>query len=153
MAIRLIAYSLYFMVQIALSACGSLNNASSQVPAPAPSLQPAELVQVTLSDEKIDSSRVFFVVGRPYRFVVTNRDKVPRAWQIESRGESDRSKVLLEIEAEELLPGDQATREYVFAEAADLQITSSLPGRSDGEVKLAIAARNRSLQIANTLPW
>src|SRR5215469_16624724 len=57
-----------------LAACGSSTTSSSQQGQATPS--GSQTVQVTLSDNKVESSLTASTTGMPYHFVVTNRGQV-----------------------------------------------------------------------------
>lgn len=99
----------------ACSSSGTPSNTSHVTPTTAPS---HEAVQVTLLDNKIESSRTTFIAGRPYVFVVTNQGTSPHDFIIDTRvdgpapgGVPDR--ILYIINSTQLPPG--ATKSFTFS--------------------------------------
>lgn len=82
-------------------------------------------VNITAKDFSYEASQTTFKVGVPYHFVVTNEGTVPHEIMImepmEGTGmdmEEMDELALNHIEAEALEPGDTATMDYTFQEAA-----------------------------------
>ncbi|WP_218079802.1 cupredoxin domain-containing protein [Anthocerotibacter panamensis] len=89
----------------------------------APALAAAEEVRITLSDYKITSTRTTFTQGVPYRFVVVNAVQREHEWVILPRGVTNTKKALLEVEEDDLKPGQTATRTFTFKKAGNFEFS------------------------------
>jgi uncharacterized cupredoxin-like copper-binding protein len=108
-------------------------------------------VNITAKDFKFETSQTTFQVGVPYHFVVKNEGTVPHEIMImepmEGTGmdmEEMDALALAHIEADELEPGDTATLDYTFEEAAPegtLEFACHVKGHYEQEMRLPIVVR------------
>ena len=108
------------MFMLVLAACGSSTTTSgSQQGQTTPS--GSQTVQVTLSDNKVDSSLTTFTVGMPYHFVVTNMGQVahqfvmiPMGMGMEHMSVDEMHHAALHM-YDSVAPGETRTFDYTFA--------------------------------------
>lgn len=135
------------VIVVAVAGCGP-----RQQPAQAPPPAEGEVteVQVTLSDFKVEPSRIEFVTGTRYRFVVTNRGAVNHEFMIAPpmmggmTMEKMHEMAVLEIEEDELPPGTTKTIEYVFREPTaegKLEFACHVEGHYEAGMHLPIVVK------------
>lgn len=95
-------------------------------------------VRVTMGEMFFTTSDTVFEAGVPYRFVLENRGQVAHEWAVVPRGEPDESRLLFEVEEEELQPGATVEREFVFSEPGDYDFSCFLPGHLEGNMVLPV---------------
>ncbi len=102
-----------------LAACGSSTNPSSQQGQATPS--GSQTVQVTLSDNKVESSLTTFTAGMPYHFVVMNTGQVAHQFAMTPMGMGMEHMSVNEMHHSALYmydsvaPGETKTFDYTFA--------------------------------------
>ncbi len=120
MKYRFILGSFLVMFMLILAACGSNTTPSgSQQGQITPTA--SQTVQVTLSDNKVDSSLTTFTAGMPYHFVVTNTGQVahqfvmiPMGMGMEHMSVDDMHHAALYM-YDSVAPGEIRTFDYTFA--------------------------------------
>ncbi len=111
------------MFMLVLAACGSSTTTSgSQQGQTTPS--GSQTVQVTLSDNKIDSSLTTFTAGMPYHFIVTNTGQVAHQFVMNPMGMGMEHMSVDEMHHAALFmydsvaPGETRMFDYTFAQSA-----------------------------------
>ncbi len=126
-----------------LAACGG---GAAGAPTEAVTPPPTD-VQITLTDFQIQSSITNFKVDVPYHFIITNNGAVAHEFMIipPTEGpvpnEEAWTMALTGVRQENLQPGDTATLDYTFLEAAPagtLEFACHLPGHYEAGMHLAI---------------
>ncbi|MGI8691265.1 MAG: hypothetical protein ACR2M3_22010 [Thermomicrobiales bacterium] len=122
------AAGLTLLAILVLAACGGKDGSAHGGNTPAASAAGASAQQVTiaLSDFKITASQMTFVVGVPYRFVITNMSKTPHEFAIappmpmgQAMSDAEMHKAaLLHVDANELPTGKAMTVIYTFTDPA-----------------------------------
>ena len=108
-----------------LAACGSSTTSSSQHGQATPS--ESQTVQVTLSDNKVESSLTTFTAGMPYHFVVTNRGQVAHQFAMMPVGMDMEHMSVDQMHHSALFmydnvaPGETRTFDYTFAMSSAAQ--------------------------------
>ena len=95
-------------------------------------------VRVTMGEMFFTTSDTVFEAGVPYRFVLENQGQVAHEWAVVPRGDLDESRLLFEVEEEELQPGATVEREFVFSEPGDYDFSCFLPGHLEGNMVLPV---------------
>lgn len=117
---------------------------------PAPSAGAATEVQVTLTDFKVEMSQTEFEVGKPYRFVITNKGAIAHEFMIVPpmmsgmSVEETEQAALTEIKEDELPAGGTKTLEYTFTEPAPegkLEIACHVEGHYEAGMRLPIIVK------------
>jgi uncharacterized cupredoxin-like copper-binding protein len=103
----------------------------------------AREVTVTMGEFWFESSDSIFTAGVPYRFVLQNVGQMPHEWAVVPRGDVDESRLLFEVEEEELPPGATVVREFTFPEAGEFDFACYLPGHYEGGMVLPIRVATR----------
>lgn len=112
---------------------------------PAHATEPT-VVQVTLSEFKVEMSPATIPVGVPVRFEVTNVGKIQHEFVVEKAGavddslKSDDEGKELESEIEPFNPGETKTLDWTFTEAGAYQAACHLPGHFEAGMKTAFSA-------------
>jgi len=106
-----------------LAACGSSTTPSGSKPDQTTPLK-SQTMQVTLSDNKVESSSTTFTAGMPYHFVVTNMGHVAHQFAMMPMGmnmehmsvdEMHRSALFM---YDSVAPGETRTFDYTFASSS-----------------------------------
>ena len=141
-----------------VTACGNSASTATQAPVTQqPSLQPDTIepsavantteVNITLRDNKIDSSLTTFQVGVPYTFVITNKGNHTHNFNISQpvsiAGSLDAAlqTALLAVSKDQLGAGAQVTVQFTFPETAasmPLEFSCLITRHYNDGMKLAI---------------
>lgn len=101
-------------------------------------------VRVTMGEMWFETTDSVFVAGVPYRFVLENQGQMSHEWAVVPRGDADESRLLFEVEEEDLPPGATVEREFTFPEAGDFDFACFLPGHYQAGmvIPVRVAAAN-----------
>ncbi len=136
---NLLVLALGVVLALALVGCGG---GATGGPAGAPTVGGApEEVQVSLSDFKVESSKTDFVVGQPYRFVITNKAQIPHEWVVAPRGATAESQFLTEVEEDELAAGASVTHDFTFSQAGDYEFSCHVPGHYEAGMVIPVTVK------------
>ncbi len=134
---------LTLLAVLVLAACGGKDDHlhGGSTPAASADGTGAQQVAIALSDFKITVSQMNFVVGKPYRFVITNTSKTPHELAIApaSMGkmmdeEAMHTASLIHVDADQLPTGMPKTVTYTFATpatAGELEFACHIVGHHD----------------------
>jgi uncharacterized cupredoxin-like copper-binding protein len=95
-------------------------------------------VAVELSEWSFESSRSTFTAGVPYRFQLRNTGAVEHEWAVVPAGAMDESRLLLEVEEDELQPGAAVSETLTFPEAGRYDFVCFLPGHLEAGMRLPV---------------
>lgn len=135
---------------LVLAACGGKNDhlQGGNTPVASADGTGAQQVAIALSDFKITASQVNFVVGKPYRFVITNTSKTPHELAIApaSMGHmmdeaAMHTASLVHVDADQLPTGAPQTVIYTFATpavAGELEFACHIVGHYDAGMHMPI---------------
>lgn len=98
-------------------------------------------VTVTMSEFAFSASETEFVAGVPYRFVLRNEGSAPHEWAVVPRGDADESRLLVEVEEEDLPPGATVVHELTFPEAGEYDFACFMAGHYEGGMVLPVRVR------------
>lgn len=98
----------------------------------------AQEVTVRMSEMRFQTTDSVFVAGVPYRFVLRNDGQMAHEWAVVPRGDADESRMLFEVEEEELPPGATVVREFTFPEAGEYDFACFMPGHYEGGMVLPV---------------
>ena len=126
---KLFVFALSAIILVSFVACEK----DSNIPAP-------EVVNVTLSDLKIESSMMSFQTGKTYEFVVTNRGNINHEFMITPMG-GGHQMGMMEISEEGMRPGMMQTRRFTFSEGGEFEFACHLPGHYEGGMKFPITVK------------
>lgn len=133
---------LTLLALLVLAACGGKDTSihGGSTPAASADGTGAQQVDIALSDFKITASQMNFVVGRPYRFVITNTSKTPHELAIVPAGmghmmDAEAMKAsLVHVDMDQLPTGTPKTVVYTFsnpAAAGQLEFGCHIVGHYD----------------------
>jgi uncharacterized cupredoxin-like copper-binding protein len=97
-----------------------------------------EQVHVRMGEYFFESSQREFVAGRAYRFVLVNEGAEPHEWAVVPHGDADESRVLTEVEEEDLPPGATVTHTFTFPEPGEYDFACFLPGHYQNGMVLPV---------------
>jgi plastocyanin len=98
----------------------------------------AEQVHVRMGEYFFESSQLEFVAGRTYRFVLVNEGAEPHEWAVVPHGDEDESRLLTEVEEEDLPPGATVTHTFTFPQAGTYDFACFLPGHYEAGMVLPV---------------
>jgi len=125
----------------ALAAALALLAAPACGPSAALDAGSARDVTVTMGDFWFETSDSVFVAGTPYRFVLRNQGLMAHEWAVVPRGDADESRMLTEVEEDDLPPGATAVHVFTFADAGEFDFACFLPGHYEGGMVLPVRVR------------
>jgi uncharacterized cupredoxin-like copper-binding protein len=99
-------------------------------------------VTVTMGEFYFQTTDSIFEAGVPYRFVLRNEGQMPHEWAVVPRGDADESRLLFEVEEDDLPPGATVTREFTFHEAGEYDFACYMPGHYEGGMILPVRVRS-----------
>ncbi len=88
-----------------------------------------------------ETTDTIFEAGVPYRFVLRNEGQMAHEWAVVPRGDSDESRLLFEVEEDDLPAGATVTRVFTFPEAGDYDFSCYMPGHYEGGMVLPVRVR------------
>lgn len=95
-------------------------------------------VAVLLSEWAFESSRSTFTAGVPYRFELRNIGVVEHEWAVVPAGAKDESRLLLEVEEDDLQPGAAVAETLTFPEPGEYDFVCFLPGHLEAGMRLPV---------------
>jgi uncharacterized cupredoxin-like copper-binding protein len=130
---RAIPLFIVLLVTLFVAACGSTTLTATQAPAEPAATEPVPVtggtqVDITLADNTIDTPMTSFQVGVPYTFVITNAGQHAHNFninppvQVAGGLEQALDSALLVVPQEQLAPGQTATVQFTFPDAAAGQL-------------------------------
>ena len=81
------------------------------------------------------------VAGVPYRFVLRNAGTEHHEWAVVPRGDRDESRMLTEVEEDELPPGAEVEHQFTFEEPGEFDMACFLPGHYEAGMVHPVTVR------------
>lgn len=109
--------------------------------APDAAREGAERVTVEMGDYWFRSTEAELVAGVPYRFLLRNTGTENHEWAVVPRGDRDESRMLTEVEEDELPPGAQVEHEFTFGAPGEYDMVCFLPGHYEAGMVHPVTVR------------
>ncbi len=138
MSYRIFAVVFLVLLGVGVAACAGTTPSG---PAAAPAVEQPEEVQINLTEFRVETPKTEFQMGKPYRFVITNKGTIAHEWVIAPRGATDDGEFLTEVEEDDLPMGGKATHEYTFTEAGEFEMSCHVPGHYEAGMKIPITVK------------
>jgi uncharacterized cupredoxin-like copper-binding protein len=137
-------FALLLVPLLAVSGC-QRNDTTAEL-GPSESVRPAadaEIVEVEIrmGEFWFEASQTEFVAGQPYRFVLRNVGEIEHEWAVVPRGDTDESRLLTEVEEEDLPPGAVVTHVFAFPEPGEYDFACFLAGHYEGGMVIPVTVR------------
>ena len=103
-----------------------------------PSASEPKQVDITLSEFKVESSRIAFVRDTTYQFKITNKGQFTHEFMVMPPGHQGHMASVLHVEADDLPSGGIMTQDIIFPAAGTYEMDCHLPGHYEAGMKLLV---------------